>query len=82
LTVQRALNLVKKQGVMLEAARGAVPNHVDLIAGGSREGSWWNHPRSREIFAVTRSVRDAPAQPFPDWVPNDVRRQAVMPLTG
>ena len=22
-------------------------------------GSWWSHPRSREIFAVTRAVRDS-----------------------
>jgi hypothetical protein len=49
--------LVNKQGVMLEAARGPVPN---LAAGGSRAGSWWDHSRGREIFAVTRSVRDAP----------------------
>src|SRR5713226_7312994 len=60
MTSRRALNLMKKQGVMLEAARGPVPNLVDLVAGGSRRGSWWNHPRGREIYAVTRSVRDAP----------------------
>ena len=128
MTRARALNLMKKQGVMLEAARGPVPNLVDLVAGGLRAGSWWNHPRGREIFAVTRTVRDAPdvlvtrlvdghityvhrrlwpalvrvspnisparlarlrevhtksgahrieAQPFPAWVPDDVRRQAA-----
>jgi hypothetical protein len=128
MTSRRALNLVKKQGVMLEAARGPVPNLADLVAGGPRGGSWWTHPRGREIFAVTRSVRDAPdvlvtrlvdghityvhrrlwpalvrlspnlghprlarlrevhtksgahrieAQPFPSWVPNDVRQQAA-----
>ncbi len=60
MTVQRALNMVKKQGVMLEAARGPVPNLADLVAGGPRGGSWWAHPRGREIFAITRSVRDAP----------------------
>jgi hypothetical protein len=127
MTQRRALNLLKKQGVMLEAARGPVPNLADFVTGGSRRGSWWTHPRGREIFAVTRSVRDAPdvlvtrlidghityihrrlwpalvrlsprlkparlarlrevhtksgahrieAQPFPNWVPNDVRRQA------
>jgi hypothetical protein len=128
MTVQRALNLLKKQGVMLEAARGPLPNLVDLVAGGPRKGSWWTHPRGREIFVVTRSVRDSPdvlvtrlidghityvhrrlwpalvrlapnlsharlarirevhtksgahrieAQPFPGWVPKDVRRQAA-----
>jgi hypothetical protein len=59
MTSQRALNLVKKEGVMLEAAQGPVPNLADLVAGGSRRGSWWTHPRGREIFSVTRSVRDA-----------------------
>jgi hypothetical protein len=44
---------------MLEAARGPVPNLADLVAGWSRRGSWWAHPRGREIFSVTRSVRDA-----------------------
>lgn len=23
-------------------------------------GNWWSHPKSREIFVITRAVRDAP----------------------
>jgi len=127
MTLRHVLSLIKKKGVMLEAARRPVPNLVDLVAGGTRAGSWWTHPRGREIFALTRSVRDSPevlvtrlvdghityvhrrlwpavvrlapslskarvacvrevhtksgahriqVQPFPRWVPSDVRRQA------
>jgi hypothetical protein len=45
---------------MLEAARGPVPNLVAAIAGKQQRGSWWTHPRGREIFAITRAVRDSP----------------------
>ena len=55
-----ALKLVKTEGVMLEAARGPVPNLVDVAFGTARKGSWWAHPRGREIFSMTRSVRDEP----------------------
>jgi hypothetical protein len=126
--IARVLSVIRKKGVMLEAARGPVLNLVDLVAGGTRTGSWWTHPRGREIFALTRSVRDSPdvlvtrlvdghvtyvhrrlwpavvrlapnlskvriarirevhttsgahriqTQPFPRWVPNEVRRQAA-----
>ena len=52
--------MLRRHGVMLEAARGPVPNLVDAIVGGRRRGSWWSHPRGREIFAVTRALRDSP----------------------
>jgi hypothetical protein len=60
MTPQQALGLVKKHGVVLESARGPVPNLVDLVVGGTRKGSWWTHPRAREVFALTRSMRDSP----------------------
>jgi len=59
MTLRQALSLIRKHGVMLEGARGPVANVVDAVAGGERRGSWWTHPRGREIFAITRAVRDS-----------------------
>ena len=59
MTLRQALSLIRKHGVMLEGARGPVANLVDAVAGGKRRGSWWTHPRGREIFAITRAVRDS-----------------------
>jgi len=44
-------------GVVLESARGSVPNLAETIAGGPIRGSYWNHPNSHEIFRCTRSLR-------------------------
>ncbi|HEU5163292.1 MAG TPA: hypothetical protein VFV54_09130 [Thermoanaerobaculia bacterium] len=58
MTPRQALALVKKHGILLEAARGPVPSLAELIAGGPIKGSWWSHPRGKEIFAATRAARD------------------------
>ena len=58
MTPRQAVAFIRKHGVVLEAARGPVPSLAEAIAGGPVRGSWWSHPRSREIFAVTRAVRD------------------------
>jgi hypothetical protein len=58
MTPRQALALVKKHGVVLEGARGPVPSLAELIVGEPIEGSWWSHPRGKEIFAATRAVRD------------------------
>ena len=58
MTLGQALALVRKNGVMLESARGPVPNIVDTVVGGTRRGSWWTHPRAREVFTLTRSLRE------------------------
>jgi len=60
MTPQQALGLVKKHGVVLESARGPVPNLVEMVVGETRKGSWWTHPRAREVFALTRALRDSP----------------------
>jgi hypothetical protein len=51
---------VRKHGVVLESATGAVPSLAEAIAGEPLGGSWWAHPRSHEIFELTRAVRDCP----------------------
>jgi hypothetical protein len=55
-----ALAYVKEHGVVLESARGPVPALAHAVAGGTFRGSWWSHPKGREIFRATRAVRDSP----------------------
>ena len=59
-TASAALAYVRLHGVVLEAARGRVPTLAAAIAGGALRGSWWGHPRGREIFSLSRAVRDCP----------------------
>lgn len=59
-TVTQALSFVRANGVVLESAAGPVPTLAAAIAGGPVGGNWWAHARAREIFALTRAVRDCP----------------------
>ena len=59
LTPKQAIAFVRKHGVVLESAAGPVPSLAETIVGEVVSGSWWAHPRSHEIFALTRAVRDA-----------------------
>ena len=56
---EEALNFVKTKGIVLESAHGRVPTFVDFVAG-ERVTGWWNHPKGRSIFALTRIIRDSP----------------------
>ena len=49
-----------QHGVMLESARGPLPNVAEMIAGEPIRGSWWSHPRSHEIFAAINALADSP----------------------
>jgi hypothetical protein len=60
MTPAEALAFVKTQGVVLEAGRGPVASLAEAVAGGPIHGSWWAHPQGRQIFAVTRAVRNSP----------------------
>lgn len=61
MTPAQALAFIKRHGVVCESARrGAIPSLADAVAGEPLSGSWWSHPKSRAIFAVTRAVRDSP----------------------
>ena len=55
-----ALAFVKAQGIVLESARGPVPNLAEAVAGAPIRGSWWGHRKGREIFRLTRAVRTSP----------------------
>ena len=50
---------VRLHGVVLESAKGPVPNFAEAVAGTPIRGSWWNHPAGKQIFRATRLVRDS-----------------------
>src|SRR5437867_2213126 len=57
MTSRAALAFVRRHGVVLEGARGPVPNLAETVAGKPIRGSWWGHPKGHEIFLLTRAVR-------------------------
>ena len=59
MTPSEALTFVRDHGVVLESANGPVPSLASTIAGETIAGSWWGHPRSHEIFASTRVLRES-----------------------
>jgi hypothetical protein len=58
-TVREALKFVEKHGIVLESARGAVPNLAQAIAGETIRGSWWGHPKGNVIYMLTTGVRES-----------------------
>jgi hypothetical protein len=53
---EQALNFVAKHGIVLQAARGPVPSLAEAIAGGPIRGSWWAHPKGKEIFRTAAAI--------------------------
>lgn len=45
--------------MLLQSAKGPVPNLADLVAGEQIRGSWWSHPRSHDIFVAVNEARDS-----------------------
>jgi hypothetical protein len=58
-TGRQAIAFVRKYGVVLESSRGKLPSFAEAVAGAPIKGNWWSHPKGREIFALTRIVRDS-----------------------
>jgi hypothetical protein len=56
-TPGEAIEFVRAHGVVLESAKGPVPNLADTVAGEPIRGSYWGHARGDEIFGLTRAVR-------------------------
>ena len=54
-----ALRFVRRHGMVLMAARGALPTLTHAIAGAPIRGSWWAHPRSHQIFRLLEAVCDS-----------------------
>ena len=59
MTSKAALAFVRRHGIVLESARGPVPNLAEAVAGTPIRGSWWGHAKGHEIFWLTRAVRDS-----------------------
>ena len=55
-----ALAFVERHGVVLQAARGPVPNLAEAVAGERIRGSWWGHPKGQAIFRAANAVCDSP----------------------
>ena len=55
-----ALAFVKKHGVVLQAARSSVPSLAEAAAGERIRGSWWGHPKGKEIYGAAKSVCESP----------------------
>jgi hypothetical protein len=59
-TATDAIAFVRSHGIILESARGRVPNLAEAAAGERIRGGWWGHPKGQVIFAATRAVRNSP----------------------
>ena len=59
MTHRDALQFIRDHGAVLESASGPCPSFVEAVAGEAISGNWWLHPRSHEIFALTRKIRES-----------------------
>lgn len=59
MNANEAISFIKEHGVILASAKGPVPRLTEAIADGPIKGSWWAHPKSRQIFAVLQAVADS-----------------------
>jgi hypothetical protein len=53
------LAVLEDEGVLLESARGPIPNVAELVAGEPVSGSWWSHRASEEIFEAVNLLADS-----------------------
>jgi hypothetical protein len=54
------LAVLVERGMLLESARGPLPNVTELIAGGPIRGSWWGHPASHRIYRTLTELAASP----------------------
>jgi hypothetical protein len=57
--MRNPLAFVKREGIVLQAARGRVPNLAEFVAGAPIRGSWWGHAKGKEIFRAANHVEDS-----------------------
>jgi hypothetical protein len=57
---KQALAWIKECGIAVESARASVPNLAHAVAGEPIRGSWWAHPKGKDIFMLSRAVRRSP----------------------
>jgi hypothetical protein len=56
MALEQALAFVADNGVVLVSAAGPVPKLIEAIAGETIRGSWWGHPKGKQIFPVLEAV--------------------------
>ena len=59
MTPKEAIAFIRKNGVVIESGRGPVPSLAEAVVGGPIRGSWWSHSQGKDIFRVTRAIRDS-----------------------
>ena len=57
---KEALALVERLGMVLQSARGPLPNLAEAIVSGPIRGSWWGHPKGKEIFHAAEAICESP----------------------
>jgi hypothetical protein len=55
-----AMATLAEHGMLLESARGPLPNVAELVAGEAIRGSWWGHPASHAIFDAINVLDASP----------------------
>jgi hypothetical protein len=51
---------LREHGMLLQSARGPIPNVAELVAGAPIKGSWWGHAAGHEIFATLNTLSSSP----------------------
>src|SRR5438128_12513442 len=57
---KQAIAWIKRSGIAVESARASVPSLAHVVAGEPIRGSWWAHPRGKDIFLLSRVIRRSP----------------------
>jgi hypothetical protein len=60
MTFEDAQAYVRDNGVVLVSAKGPVPRMTDAIVGEPVYGSWWAHPKGREIYRLLQALDNSP----------------------
>jgi hypothetical protein len=61
MTAPEAIAFVARHGIVLQSAQHAtVPSLAAAVAGERIRGSWWAHPKSREIYRALVAVHGSP----------------------
>ena len=60
MTTEELLAALEQHGVLLESAKGPVPNVAELVVGEPISGAWWSHEGSHAIFDEINALADHP----------------------
>jgi hypothetical protein len=60
MTPRGAIAFIDRHGVVLQAARSRLPNLAEVVAGERIRGSWWGHPKGKQIFRIAEAVCESP----------------------